>query len=91
MKHMRHVILGQEFERHGFILADSTRDFQFGKRKVSDDVREIPVVIRPERDQQGPIGFLGGLYARATVLVIAGKIQRVSERRPHEPLMVIRR
>ena len=51
MNHVPQVILCHKSECHGFILANSNRDFQLGRRQVSYDVGEIAVIVRPERKQ----------------------------------------
>jgi len=51
MNHVPQVILCHKSECHGFILANLNRDFQLGSRQVGNHMSEIPVVVRPKRNQ----------------------------------------
>ncbi len=91
MKQMNDVILGQELERNGLARPDSAFRLERILRKVRHNVRQIPVLAGPQRDQTGPGHLLNGLDTDAAFLIVAWKFQRVLQGGANEALMVVGR
>lgn len=85
------IILRDELQCNGFMVADAALRFELGRRQVRNDVGEIEVVTLPERDEERPRGVLDSLDAHAAVLFVTGKVERALQGGADEPLVIVRR
>lgn len=89
MDQMGEVIGRQKAKCDWLSGSDSAKGFQFGSRQVGDYMSEIAIVGGPNGNQQQPIGFLNGLHAHVSVLVITWEVQRFLKCCPDESLVVV--
>src|SRR5580700_8080189 len=89
MNQMNEIILGQELERDRIIGTDTALRLERILGKVLDNMRQIPVVAGPKRDQTCPGHLLNGLQADTTFLIVARVFERALERGANEALMVV--
>jgi hypothetical protein len=84
------VVGRQEPESHGRGGFDKARNVTLIVRNSANNMRQVPVVRMPQRDEIIPRPVLVVLALHPVVLRVGRKPQLGYFLRPHEPLMVVR-